>query len=79
MDWTFLHIDRVDDLYTVRIDGEPAPVVFAGRAEALSAALDIARAKWSFAGQPSVVSYPLDSDGTDVLYVGGAGDEDAGG
>jgi hypothetical protein len=69
---TYFRIDRVADRYTVQIDGDGAPVVFSDRAEALSAALDIAKAKWNFAGQPTAVSYPLGKSGTDVLFFGGA-------
>ena len=76
MDRTFFRIDRVDDdAYAVHIDGDGVPVVFADRADALAAAIDIAKAKWSFAGQPIAISYPLATSGTDVLLFGETRDD----
>jgi hypothetical protein len=72
---TTLRIDRIDDQYTVQVEPDGTPVAFAGRAEALSAALDLARAKWNFAGEPTAVSYPARC-GTDVLFFGGTCDDE---
>ena len=73
MDRTFFHIDRCDDEHwAVHVDGGSLPVVFTDRAEAVAAALGIARAKWEFAGQPTAVTFPIPGDGTDVLLFGGA-------
>jgi hypothetical protein len=72
MERTLLRIDRIDERYTVQVGQEGTPVEFSGRAEALCAALDIARAKWTFAGEPTAVTYPS-GQGTDVLLFGGAG------
>ncbi len=72
MDRTYFHIDRCDDEHwAVHVDGGSLPVVFADRAEAVAAALDIARAKWEFAGHPTAVMFPVHGDGTDVLLFGG--------
>lgn len=72
---TILHIDRDDDRYTVQVGKDGTPVAFAGRAEALCAALDIARAKWNFAGEPTAVRFPTGA-GTDVLLFGGASNDE---
>jgi hypothetical protein len=72
---THLRIDRIDHRYTVQVGPQGTPVAFAGRAEALCAALDIARAKWDFAGEPTAVSFPTTA-GTDVLLFGGASNDE---
>ena len=73
MDRTYFHVDRQDDdHWTVYVDGNDEPVVFGERAEAVAAALGIARAKWEYAGQPTAVTFPVPGIGTDVLLFGGA-------
>jgi hypothetical protein len=64
MDRTYFRIDRCDDEHwAVHVDGGSVPVVFTDRAEAVAAALGIARAKWEFAGQPTAVTFPIPGDG----------------
>lgn len=73
MDRTYFHVDRMDDdQWAVRVDGSDEPVVFGERAEAVAAALGIARARWEYAGQPTAVTFPVLGNGTDVLLFGGA-------
>ena len=71
---TFLRIDRHRDFYTVQVGEDGTPVPFAGRAEALCAALELARAKWEFAGEPTVVSFPVRS-GIDSVCFGDASND----
>ena len=75
MERTTLRIDCNDQGYTVQVGEEGTPIAFAGRAEALCAALDIARAKWDFAGEPTAVTFPS-GDNTDVLLFGGGSDDE---
>ena len=75
MERTTLRIDCADNGYTVQVGEEGTPVAFSGRAEALCAALDIARAKWTFAGEPTAVTFPS-AAGTDVLLFGGASNDE---
>lgn len=73
MDRTYFRIDRSDDdQWAVHVEGGSLPVYFPERADALAAALDIARAKWEKAGQPTAVMYPIPGHRTDVLLFGGA-------
>jgi hypothetical protein len=75
MSRTLVRIDRIADLYTVKVGEDGTPVTFAGRAEALCAALDVARAKWNFAGEPTAVTFPSGTR-TDVLLFGGASNDE---